>query len=397
MAMKPKAKNWVVGTLGNVGMALGAVVLALAIAEMTLRVSGMYEELATAALVPSKESVFKRPASIDQHRTHPDLQYKVLIRYDSSSVRNHSSRETSEKDGIIGVFGDSFTENIRVQDRFTFTSILDSLTTSEYSVVNFGVDAYGLEQSYLRYKENKDLNFRRVVYMMYGNDLSDLYENNIAYFDGERILFRVQQSPNLWRRTAGQLRLTYLILNGYYQAKALVEPAFGSARVALDSYWDRSADGARAAWREQRQRRRMEGIGHHMLRDFLGNSPSVRALEYGRLYREILSQWRREVEASGAKFTIVVHPEKGTTRLAEKMRLKDSFDVIRLADYLPEFEDIKFENDGHWNEVGNIMAAKNLAEHPSFAESLRPNLDLPAIERQLISDVQHFYAQYPRR
>ena len=55
----------------------------------------------------------------------------------------------------IAFFGDSFTENRRIDDRFTISSMLNELLGSP-RIINFGVDGFGLEQSFQRYLNVED-------------------------------------------------------------------------------------------------------------------------------------------------------------------------------------------------------------------------------------------------
>jgi hypothetical protein len=53
------------------------------------------------------------------------------------------------------VFGDSFAQGSRLPQEETWTTALDSLSGGS-EVVNFGVDGYGMTQSFLRYREVRD-------------------------------------------------------------------------------------------------------------------------------------------------------------------------------------------------------------------------------------------------
>ena len=127
--------------------------LALVLAEFTLYALGKYSDQVNAQLVPS-EAIWERPANATNFRSHPDLRYKFEVKFDGSGLRNHSGNETKDKSGIIGFFGGSFTENRRIEDRFIFTTIFSKLIDTKYSVANFGVDGYGPDQSFLRFRKH---------------------------------------------------------------------------------------------------------------------------------------------------------------------------------------------------------------------------------------------------
>src|SRR5262245_34528727 len=110
--------------LKNSALTFFAIAVSLVVAEIALRMEGRYQDLASQVLVPSP-AIWDRPVNRIESRPHPDLNVPIEIRFDRDGVRNHSEPSTREKRHIIGFFGDSFVENRRVEDRFSFTSILD--------------------------------------------------------------------------------------------------------------------------------------------------------------------------------------------------------------------------------------------------------------------------------
>ncbi len=118
----------------------------LAVAEVALAVDGRYNSVLSRGLV-SSPAIWEPLANATEHEQYPDLGLQVEIRFDSEGVRNHGSVRTHRKPQIIGVFGDSFTENRRIDDQFTFTSVLDGIARRPVRVVNCGVDGYGLDQA----------------------------------------------------------------------------------------------------------------------------------------------------------------------------------------------------------------------------------------------------------
>ncbi len=120
-----------------------------AVAEIFLRVDGRYSDVVNEDLIRSR-AIWDRPANDVQHRKHPDLDYEVEIVFNELGIRNHHGvtlADIQEYDGgIIGVFGDSMTENRRIDDEFTFTSLLDKYLQPQFRVLNLGVDGYGLDQ-----------------------------------------------------------------------------------------------------------------------------------------------------------------------------------------------------------------------------------------------------------
>src|SRR5262249_8239432 len=201
---------------------LFAVALSLVVAEVALRMEGRYHELGSQLLVPS-QAIWDPPTNQIEFAHHPDLNVRIEIRFDGDGVRNHSKPSTREKRNIIGFFGDSFTENSHVEDRFSFTSILDVAAYPDARVVNYGADGYGLDQSYLRYKKYEKHDIRDVVYVFCENDLRNLYETDLTEMtqNGD-IAFSVPRI-NPFYRLAGRLHVTYLVISAYYKVRGLVD------------------------------------------------------------------------------------------------------------------------------------------------------------------------------
>jgi hypothetical protein len=79
------------------------------------------------------------------------------------------------------------------------------------------------------------------------------------------------------------------------------------------------------------------------------------------LLNALLLQWQSEVETSGGAFHVVVIP-----RLDHHFMLAQFDRRLHILDLLPvfsrmlpgyEYAKIKFHNDDHWDELGNLLAA----------------------------------------
>ena len=82
-----------------------------------------------------------------------------------------------------------------------------------------------------------------------------------------------------------------------------------------------------------------------------------------RALRAGVLRWREEVEANGGAFHVVLLPVPGTARRFAQADWPASLDVLDLGacfrDVIPHFawENYRFRSDGHWNELGNMVAA----------------------------------------
>lgn len=370
--------------MSRLALLLASICVALVGAEFSLYALGTYDDAARSALVRS-EAIWERPTNVVQYRDHPDLKYKIEIRFDRYGVRNHSQLSTKEKKNIIAVFGDSFTENRRIDNKFGFTYLLGKMLKGKYYVVNFGVDGYGLDQSYLRYKKFSELNIKHVIYVLYSNDLSNLYETGLVEIREGQVYFRAPRY-NWLIQTIGKIRLTYLIIDAFHHVKRHI----GALDIRRESFFPNSIKGGY-------RKRRRNSVADSMIADFLSKEPNARTTHYADVFINILKHWRSEAENSGAKFTVVVVPDRLSTALARKMRVASAFDVVFLSDTIRDYSNITFRNDRHWNEIGNLRSALALARSKYFQSYVRPGLDLSLIRRQMRSEIERLYQTYGRR
>ena len=338
-----------------------AVALSLVVAEVALRMEGRYHDLASQELVPS-QAIWERPTNrIVFAARHPDLDVPVESRYDRDGVRNHSELAAREKRNIIGIFGDSFVENNRVEDRFTFTSILDAAAGLRARVVNYGVDGYGLDQEYLRYKKYETHDIRDVVYVFCQNDLRDLYRTGLTDMTKSGDIVFSEPRTNPVFRFTGRLHLTYLVITAYYKLHGLVD-LIRSGKKEWKSVGLESTD-----WAEKMRemRTREDQYSDTITTDFLSLNPSADTLRLTQKFLVLLEKWKREVEARQRTFTVLALPWKLDDAVATK--LFRNFDGnVHSIDFFKNCENCIFQNDNHWNEYGNERVAEFILSERSF-------------------------------
>jgi hypothetical protein len=223
--------------LKNSALIIFSIALCLGFVEVSLRMDGRYHNLADQILQPSP-AIWEAPANGVWFSKHPDLHVPIKLRFDRDGVRNHSELSTSEKQKIIGFFGDSFTENSQIEDRFTFTSILDIAAHPNARVVNYGVDGYGRDQEYLRYKKYEKQDIEHVVYVFCENDLRDLYTTGLTKIAQNGDIEFVERHNPLYRGL-GRLHVTYLVITAYYKAIAFAR-CVKDRRTESEKCWGRS-------------------------------------------------------------------------------------------------------------------------------------------------------------
>lgn len=358
----------------NCLLVFGSVVVGLALAEASLRwFHPRYEQLATPfasgvspSSLPSAPSAYWYP--------HPDTGRRHAVMRSNLGGRQH--RNFSERDLAAGVniafFGDSFVANIRLPAMYSFTEVLDYLLNAHesirseaarslprrFNVLNFGVDGSGPGTQYLRYRGLPfKQHLRHVFYLYYRNDPQDLRRSRQWELDGRgRLVQRLQQEAWLWRRALSRLHLAYLALDVRHRLGDLL-PTQGRGQ-------QREANMAAPA--------------------------SMSDSETLRVFDALLRRWRREVEANGGAFHIVLLPWP-PERANFRSPLLADWDVVALGDCFAEATDgdyrphVRFKRDQHWNEQGNMLAARCLHRY------LERTLGLPSRSRHAVARRLHAY------
>lgn len=333
--------------------------------EIFLRFDGRYADLVSENLVRTR-AIWDRPVNDTQYRTHPDLNYQVKIEFNDFRIRNHLGQDSSFVDSyrgkVLGFFGDSMTENRRVDDEFTFTSIMESQLSPDFLVLNFGVDGYGLDQSYLKYLdfEHKE-KLSKVFYVFVTNDFRNIYENQLFDFEGGNLVEPIEISLNPFIEAVRQLHVTYLFVDSYARLKAKA----ANETYTQDTLNKRIVDKfVSKEGKKEQEKRFHDEYADSLAKDFLSEKPADETLEWANNFRLLLSTWKSAVESNGASFNIIVIPTQAATGLAKKLigeQFRDS--ILYLEPSFPEgYSDFRFITDDHWNEMGNLRAAKSILD-----------------------------------
>lgn len=171
-------------------------------------------------------------------------------------------------------------------------------------------------------------------------------------------------------RIAARLYLTYMLLEARSGLRALLtdgEPR----RYAATDFARRAAE---RAWWERIARNAGDDIEERFVAgDFAAIRPQID------LFLGLLEAWRRAVEQNGGRFHLLLPPRPEEAQL--RALLPTDLSVVdlsaELARLLPgySYEQIRFRNDDHWNELGNMYAAIVLARRLAPAYGLRPPSD----------------------
>jgi len=149
----------------NLILCFFSIFLSFILIEVFLKILGTYSNLTQNKLIHA-DTIYERPKNSYQKHKHPDVNYIITNYYDDNGVKNNTGILTSKKKNIIGVFGDSFTENVAVDPKFDFVSILNK-NISGYTLVNYGVGGYEIDQVFLRYLKYKNHDHKYIFYLFY--------------------------------------------------------------------------------------------------------------------------------------------------------------------------------------------------------------------------------------
>ena len=272
----------------------------------------------------------------------------------------------------VGVFGDSFVRYGTLDAPHAFTEPLDYLLNldGDFAVLNFGVGGYGPAQSYFHYRSfprRQALDY--VLFAYYGgNDLIELARHGLFGLDDDgRLQAREMRGAAWWVPFASKLHLTYLALD----ATGRLVPYIDDLREALR---DRHRNEAR--WRRSRMRRT-----GHFPDDVLDRGLAV--------FEQLIRRWRAEVEENGGRFFVVLLPTQPDFPKVRPLLERAGVGVVDLNACYETHDDAhrrrsweespyRLENDFHWNELGNRLAAVCLDERlrreaglPALAEAVR--------------------------
>ena len=367
----------------NVCLLLVSCVTGLVLCEVSLRLFyPKYRHLAEPQFRQDARRIYSRKPNVRSWAPHPDSGLPHSFHHNNLALRQH--RNFTEADLAsatnIGVFGDSFVENVGMAAPYSFTEPLDYLLNQRgehVNVLNFGVHGYGTDQSFLYYegfRHAADLD--HVVYVYCTNDLEGLYENGLFDLDDAGRLVENRAIPSSgWVRLISRWHLSYLLLDG-------------SGRFSSFN------------WGTRDKRQRAEDIGKRIRTEPILSLSGRNREEYTlAVFRQVIRRWTHLVEHNGSTFSVVLLPNKPPQASVVDLLNAESVEVVDLFDCFTGYDaahsqrrwrhsPYRFKNDSHWNEAGNRLAAVCL--YRVFEEKMR----LPALSEDLRATLHGYYAAF---
>ena len=381
--------------LKNLCLLLVSCAIGLSLCEVSLRLFyPRYRELAEAQFEKDALRVWARAPNSRGSHVHPDTRLSHSLLHNNFGLRQH--RDFREADlavaANIGFFGDSFTENVRMAAPYSFTEPLDyllNLQPGRFNVLNFGVEGYGTDQSFLHYEHFRHAgDLDHVFYVYFDNDLTDIRASGLFHLDDERRLAQVEAlEGSWWAPLVSRLHVTYLVLDAIGRTTFFAELA-----VKNKEYLDR------------RSRDRAANLSLDLSRFVAPSMDDRQSLDDRRIsleiFRQLIRRWKNLVEDNGGTFSIVFLPIPPQPFVADLIRTEN----IEVIDLNACFNDndpahsqtpwdvessYRFKNDLHWNEAGNSLAAVCLYR------ALEEKMNLPVLSEDGLQEaVFRYYAAF---
>lgn len=327
---------------------------------------------------------------------HPDTGRPHVLMHNSLGLRQHRefSPDKPPQTVRIGIFGDSFVENVRIPVQFSFTEPLDYLLNragDRVEVLNFGTDGYGTDQVYLQYMEDgRKAGLDAVVYLYCENDLSDILANRLIDLDADgNIKYLPVQPPSLFISVVKKFYLTYFVLEAFGKWITLKERVF----------MEKPDENAMRDSQENRdeRKRRFELLAGQLERA----EASTELKDALEIFTVLTATMKKAAMVHSARFYVALFPgfktdKKGRHNQTIKNVLESQgIDVLDLFPFFRAVEQeypasLYFQNDGHWNEEGNKMAT--VAIFKFLAEKLKVG---GADDRFVREGLYEYYSAFP--
>jgi len=330
-----------------------SLILSLVIVEFCLKFLGRYNHLTTNNLKPS-QAIYERAHSSIQNHRHPDINHTIVNFFDKSGVKNFDQIDTSEKKNIIGIFGDSFVENIAIDKDFEYSQLLNE-RTDNFKIVNYGIGGYSADQVFIRYLRYKDHEIKHVFFLLMPGD-QGFSTKSIFKNDGE---YKIDAPKlNNFYHLLGKLNLTYLFIDIYYYLKSKISKNY--TLTNLNNYNSILANKIYEKFYHPDLKHCKENFKSQ--KEFLNDNCAKNLIN-------LLHIFRNKVVENGSKFYILVYPNLKHIDYFNRIinEEKNDFNFYILNKDL-EFgtifnnRKINFKNDAHWNEYGNVVLAENMLE-----------------------------------
>ena len=347
----------------NLSLVFASCFLGVLTAEGFLRICGRYNGIAGIE-IGGTNKIWERTPLSEIISRHPDTNDRLIRSFNSFGAKVANKKDNKIGEFNVGVFGDSFTENSRLENSFSFVHFLND-HSKKIQFHNFGVDGYGMEQSYQNWiDKQKILNMDVVLYFFYKNDLRNTYEAKI--FDPKKMTYGevkniVNKSIPLKIKIISKVHLSYLFIETSQKIRTLINDN-GITNSSLENLNKKLANKFSKA-KQDHKNRHYTDIALKIREDYLSDNPKELTIQTANHFRNTLLNWEKMVKDKQGEFYVVIIPDPETEELAKKL-IPNSIKILKIKRDLPigslNNYDWTFSNDNHWNEYANLAAAYSL-------------------------------------
>lgn len=396
---------------------LSIAVLVLVLAEFALRMGG-YESNQTEAADGEEESAYEQhpvyrvslKPGLNRSFIRVDQGRTVVTRWSTNSRSFRGSEIRSDKPAMrVLVYGDSnvFAQFSNLEDSFPFKlqEHLRQRTRADVEVINAGVPGFGPDQSLLRFEQEVDLIQPDIVvfHIFADNDFGDLIRNHLFAVDGSGQLVRTSSDhrpdPCIENSATCLKELSSHGMLAFLGSLAVVESSRNLIRRVpfLEQFADPSASSIIRYYLGlcENEYRLYTQPGSQPLSHFadhydydlaldpVGESARIKVTMMKgilRLVKQLAStkqvQLLVTVQPSSFDLTTHLHPnftdfegfsgyrKDHLAQIVEQAAQAEGIDVINLFDLFSSHGPDRLfftNNDDHWNEAGQALAAQTLA------------------------------------
>ena len=341
----------------NFILVLSSIIFALILLEFYLIFSNSYTHLVKNNLIPSN-TIWTNQENSQVIYSHPDLNYPVKSNYGKSGVKGNFL--INQNFLYEGFFGDSSTDNRRIEYDYNFTTLYNEMLGKNIAL-NFGVDGFGLDQSFIRYLNIKnDFQLSKIFYVFHFNDLANILQTKLFELSNRDELVQARHQLNFKNkifRFFSKLRLTYFVMSSYQKIIGKNSDIYYLKDRFVEEFVNEEKNFYKL-WKP-----RFFAIdADSVIKDLFSSSPTAQTIEAKKIFNLILDSWVKDAKSQGSDFYIIVLPDEINRNAFKKIINNEDF--YKIIYFKERFPNLKYTlSEGHWNEIGNLSGAIDLADY----------------------------------
>lgn len=335
-----------------------SIIFSLILIEFYLIFTNSYTHLVKNNLIPAN-TIWTNQENSQIIYSHPDMNYPVKSNYGKSGVKANFLIDINSS--YHGFFGDSVTDNRRIEYDWNFTSLYNEIKSKKNIALNFGVDGFGLDQSFIRYQNVKnDFNFSKIFYVFHYNDFANILQTKLFELKDNDQLVQIKHQlnfKNYFFRLLGKLRLTYLLMSSYQQIQGKNSNIYYLKDRFIQEFVNEEISFYNS-WKS----RFFKIDANFLIKDLFSSSPSEETIETKKVFNLILDLWAADAKLNNIEFYIILLPEEIHNKTFKKIiNNENNYNIIYFNNRFPN---LKYNlSEGHWNEIGNLSGALDLADY----------------------------------